>query len=314
VPKGTENTEKKMKKSFTILHIAVVMLSTAALHARVRVVTTSTDLASIAGSVGGTRVTVESLTAGNTDLHYVQARPDFIMKLNRTDLFIPVGLELEAGWVPLLLNQSRNPKIHKGAPGHCDAYIGIELLDKPAGEINRQMGDIHPYGNPHYWPDPVNGIVIARNIKESLGRVDPEGRDAYEANFARFKNEALAKMKEIAALFSPHRGKEVVVYHTEFSYLLRRLGLKQGMMIEELPGVAPSPSHARRVKEYIRSRRVPVVLVSPWSNVGFAGNIARESGARLLVLPVQTGSARGTENYLKMTETSARMLAEALSR
>ena len=302
-----------MKKIFTILYIAAVMLSAAALHAQVRVVTTATDLASIARSVGGTRVAVESLTAGNTDLHYVQARPDFILKLNGAGLFVPVGLELEAGWVPLLLNQSRNPKIRKGAPGYCDAYAGIELLDKPSGEINRQMGDIHPYGNPHYWPDPVNGIVIAKNIKDSLVKADPASRDAYEAGFKNFKESSLAKTRALAALMGPHRGKEVVVYHTEFSYLLRRFSVRQGMMIEELPGVAPSPAHARRVAEYIRARKVPVVLVSPWSNVGFAGKIAREGGARLLVLPVQTGSGAGTGSYLEMVETSVRLLHGGLS-
>lgn len=283
-------------------------------HAQIRVVTTSTDLANIAKEVGGERVIAESLTAGNTDLHYAQARPDYIVKLNKADVFVQVGLDLEAGWVPLLLNQSRNPKIHRDSPGYCAAYTGIELLEKPSGEITRQMGDVHPYGNPHYWTDPVNGIVIAKNIKEALIRVDGAGKDIYEKNFSRFKTTVVNKTKELIALLAHHRGREVVVYHTEFVYMLRRFGLVQGMMIEELPGVSPSPAHVKKVVGYIRERKVPLILVSPWSNVGFAGKIARESGAQLLVLPIQTGSMEGTESYLKMIEKSAKLLHEGLSK
>lgn len=281
--------------------------------AQLRVVTTSTDLASIAKEVGGNRVLVESLTAGNTDLHYAQARPDYIVKLNKADLFISIGLELEAGWVPLLLNQSRNPKIHRGSPGYCVTYAGIELLEKPSGEISRQMGDIHPYGNPHYWPDPINGIIIARNIKDSLIKVDPSGKEMYEKNFLSFKDAALKKTKELITLMAPHKGKEVVVYHTEFVYLLHRFGLVQGMMIEELPGVAPSPSHSKKVVEYIRSKKVPLVLVSPWSNVNFARKIAEDGGAKLVVLPIQTGSLPEAKTYLETIELSVRMLYKGLS-
>lgn len=281
--------------------------------AQLRVVATSTDLASIAKEVGGNRIFVESLTAGNTDLHYVQARPDYIVKLNKADMFVSIGLELEAGWVPLLLNQSRNPKIHRGSPGYCVAYAGIELLEKPSGEISRQMGDIHPYGNPHYWTDPINGIMIARNIKDSLAKIDPVGKEEYEKNFLAFKDAALKKTKELIALMAPHKGKEVVVYHTEFIYLLRRFGLVQGMMIEELPGVAPSPAHAKKVVEYIRLRKVPLVLVSPWSNVSYARKIAQDGGAKLLVLPIQTGSLPEAKTYLETIELSVRMLHKGIT-
>ncbi len=301
-----------MKRVYAIVIIVICAIANGA-FAQLRAVTTSTDLASIAKEVGGDRVQVESLTSGNTDLHYAQARPDYIAKLNKADIFVSIGLELEAGWVPLLLNQSRNPKIHRGAPGNCVAYAGIDLAEKPIGEITRQMGDIHPYGNPHYWPDPINGIVIARNIKESMIKVDPAGREMYEKNFNSFKDAAVKKTKELIALMAPHRGKEVVVYHTEFIYLLRRFGLVQGMMIEELPGVAPSPAHAKKVIEYIRARKVPLVLVSPWSNISYARKIAQDGGAKLLVLPIQTASVPEAKTYLEMIDVSVRMLHKGLS-
>ncbi len=303
-----------VKRIYFVFACLVLLGAVTPAHAQLRVVTTSTDLASIAKEVGGNRVTVESLTSGNTDLHYVQARPDYILKLNRADMFVQVGLELEVGWVPLLLNQSRNPKIHRGSPGYCAAYNGIELLEKPTGEITRQMGDIHPYGNPHYWPDPVNGILIAKNIKNSLMKIDPVGKDVYEKNFVLFKNAAMKKTRELITLMAPHRGKEVVVYHTEFVYLLRRFGLVQGMTIEELPGVAPSPAHARKVVDYIKARNVLLVLVSPWSNVEYSRRIAEKSGAKLLVLPIQTGSTPETQTYLDMIDVSVRTLHKALSK
>ncbi len=303
-----------MKIKYLLLSMTAFLTIAQALPAKVRVVTTSTDLASIARSIGGNHVTVESLTAGNTDLHYAQARPDFIMKLNRADVFIEVGLELEVGWSPLLLNQSRNPKIHRGSPGYCIAHRGIALLEKPAGEITRQMGDIHPYGNPHYWTDPVNGIIIARNVRDTLKAVDPSNRGAYESAFNDFSKKALEKTKELQSLMGRHRGKSVVTYHSEFVYLLGRFGLKQSLMIEELPGVSPSPARARLAVEHIRKNGITLVLVSPWSNLGVAGKIAREGGARLVVLPIQTASASGTETYLKMVETAVKLLDEGLSR
>ncbi|MCX7679831.1 MAG: metal ABC transporter substrate-binding protein [Spirochaetes bacterium] len=300
-------------KRLSAIAFGLLCVTAGEVFAQLRVVTTSTDLASIAKEIGGAKVFVESLTAGNTDLHYVQARPDYIVKLNKADLFVSIGLELEAGWVPLLLQQSRNSNIRYGARGYCIAFAGIELLEKPTGEVNRQMGDIHPFGNPHYWADPINGIAIAKNIKESLVKIDPAGREIYEKNFNSFKNEVLKKTKELLSLMAPHRGKEVVVYHTEFVYLLRRFGLVQGMMIEELPGVAPSPAHAKKVIEYIREKKVPAILVSPWSNVRYAQKIAKESGATLLVLPIQTASVPEATTYINMIEVSVRMLHKGLS-
>lgn len=304
--------EEKMKR-FYIIAIFVMCFAARDTFAQLRVVATSTDLASIAKEVGGDRVFAESLTTGNTDIHYVQARPDYIVKMNKADLFVNIGLEIEAGWVPLLINQSRNVKIHKGMSGYCAAYEGIELLEKPSGEITRQMGDIHPYGNPHYWVDPLNGVVIAKNIKNALIKLDPAGKESYEKNFQSFKDASLKKTKELLLLMAPYRGKEVVVYHTEFVYLLRRFGIVQGMMIEELPGIAPSPAHVKKVIEYIRARKVPLVLVSPWSNVAYARKISQESGAKLLVLPIQTDSIPEAKTYLDMIELSVRKLHKGLS-
>ncbi len=280
--------------------------------AKINVVTTTKDLASIAHEVGKDKITVRSLATGNTDIHYAQARPDYILRLNRADVFIQVGLELEIGWVPLLLKQSRNAKIQKGAPGYCYAYRGVPILDRPMGEVNRQMGDLHPSGNPHYWPDPVNGIIIARNIKDTLKKVDPQNSKSYENNYEAFKRKMIIKIKELIRLMRKHKGKKVVVYHKEFTYVLKRYKLNRAISIEKLPGVSPSPSRIREVIGFIKQNGIKVVLVSPWSNIGSARRVAEKSGAQLIILPIQTGSTSGTETYIKMVDRVARLLDKSL--
>ena len=298
-----------------ILFIAIVIMAfifPVTAFAKIKVVTTTTDLASIAKEVGKNNVSVTSLTIGNSDIHYVQARPDFILRLNKADVFIQVGLELEVGWVPLLLKQSRNTSIQKGSKGYCVAYRGVPLKNKPTGEVNRQMGDLHPYGNPHYWPDPVNGILIARNIRDTFIKVDPKNRAVYKRNFITFKLKVIKKMRALLKKMRRHKGKKVAVYHTEFIYLLKRFGLKQAIAIEKLPGVAPSPGRIREVISFIKTNDIKVVIVSPWSNIASARKVAQRSGARLIILPIQTGSIKGTNTYIKMIDRVVHLLDSSL--
>ncbi len=278
----------------------------------VRIVTTTTDLASIAKEVGGNRVEVDSLTEGNIDLHFVSARPDFIMKMNKADVFVEIGLDLEASWTPLLLNQARNSKIQRGQQGYCYAFKGIRLLQVPTGTVDRSMGDIHVFGNPHYWIDPLNGIQIAKNILNTLSLVDYEHEKEYRANYEVF----VAKVKKLTLnlmrLMKLHKGKKLVVYHQEFNYLADRFGLDIAGSVEQRLGIAPGPAWINKTVALIKEQKIPVVLVSPWSNVGIARRVADESGARLLILPVQTGSGDNTETWLKMIETTTKTLAGAL--
>jgi zinc/manganese transport system substrate-binding protein len=291
--------------------LCVTLLLTPALSA-LHVVTSTTDLASIAKEIGGDLVTVESLTTGNIDLHFVSARPDFIMKMNRADVFVEIGLDLEAGWTPLLLSQARNPKIQRGRQGYCFAWKGIRLLQVPTGTVDRSMGDIHIFGNPHYWIDPLNGVQIAKNIKNTLSTIDYAHEKEYQRNYEVFVAKAKKITLDLMRLMRPHKGKKVVVYHQEFNYLADRFGFEISGTVEERLGVAPGPAWINKTVALIREQKIQVVLVSPWSNVGVARRVAEESGAKLLILPVQTSSGEGTETWLKMIETITRTLAAAL--
>jgi zinc/manganese transport system substrate-binding protein len=300
-----------MNKKLTSL-LLLLLSAAPALAKPLRVITTTSDLASIAKEVGGDLVSVESLTQGNTDLHFVMAQPNFILKLNEADVYIEVGLDLEAGWTPYLLQQARNPNIQRGRKGYCVVVRGIKLLNVPVGEVNRFLGDMHVYGNPHYWVDPVNGIIIARNIRDTLIANDPVNADAYKKNFEDFSARTKKLTAELMQLMRPHRGKRVYVYHQEFNYLANRFGFEIAGAIEEKMGVTPGPGWINTVVEAIKKEKIPVILCSPWTNVAVARRVAEQSGARLLIMPVQTGAGDNTDTWLKMIEYNVRTLAAAL--
>src|SRR5215472_1051744 len=141
----------------------------------VKVVTSVQDFASIADAIGGMRVETFALAKGYQDPHFVDPKPSFVLKLSKADLLIVAGLELEIGYLPPLIDQSRNEKIHPGGPGYLDASNGADILERPTGTVTRAMGDVHPFGNPHFWLDPENGRGIARAVAAKLTELDPAG-------------------------------------------------------------------------------------------------------------------------------------------
>ena len=161
------------------------------------------DFASLAESIGGDLVDATSLAKGYQDPHFVDAKPSLVLKLSRADVLLVAGLELEIGYLPPLIDQSRNEKIRPGSPGYVDLSAGCEILNRPAGQVTRAMGDVHPYGNPHYWTDPGNGRTIARTIAAKLAQVDPANREAYERGFAAFEARLAQKDKEWLAKMAP---------------------------------------------------------------------------------------------------------------
>src|SRR5436189_3460251 len=184
-----------MKKKiilFTVLLAHIVLFGRAG---AIKVVTTTTDMRSITELIGGNKVSVTSIATGYQNPHFVDPKPSYIISLTKADLYVTVGLDLETGGSPQLLSSSRNRKIQKGTAGYVDASEGVNLLQVPT-TANRSEGDIHIYGNPHYWLDPLNGKTIARNIANGLERVDPSNRSTYEANLQAFFNKIDAKMKE----------------------------------------------------------------------------------------------------------------------
>ena len=239
----------------------------AALH----VVSSIPTLGSLAKEVGGNHVEVESLGKGYQDPHFVEPKPNLMLVLNRADLLLHVGLELEIGWLPPLVLGSRNPKIQPGDLGNLDCSRAIPVLDIPTTKVDRSMGDIHPQGNPHYWLPPANAKIIAREIAQRLEQLDPENRADYEKNLAAFNARVDAKLKQWAPMVARMNGTKVATYHKSWTYVSQWLGLEEVGYVEPKPGIPPDPQHLARLN-------APCASSSPaWAPSGAAASRSASS-------------------------------------
>src|SRR3954464_4170820 len=202
-----------MKRKFAIVVFLLIFFSSA-YAGKIKVVATLQDLKSITELIGGDKVSVSAIATGYQNPHFVDPKPSYIISLSQADLFVTVGLDLETGWSPQLLSSSRNTRIQKGANGYVDASVGVTLYQVP-NAANRAEGDIHIYGNPHYWLDPLNGKQIARNIANGLERVDPSNKSYYETNLLGFSKAIDAKLRDWQNRMAPYRGTKIIAYHNE---------------------------------------------------------------------------------------------------
>lgn len=299
-----------MKRSF-ILSFALGLLLPAAVQAKLRVVTTTTDLKWLVETVGGDLVSVESLSSGDQDLHFVEPRPSRVVKLKRADLLVRVGLDLD-GWVESLAAAAKNDRVAPGGPGYVDASAGIEPLQVPTGKVDASMGDLHVYGNPHYWLDPANAAVITRNIADGLARVDPADAAAFAENRKKFLSVLDAKLKEWEKKAAPLRGLKVVTYHNSWVYFARRFGLTIAGNVEPKPGIPPSPAHLERLISLMKAQRVSAVMAEPFFPQGGPRMLSEKTGARLLVVPSSTGGVPGVKGYLDVFDFVLDRLLEAV--
>ena len=277
---------------------------------QLRVVTTTSDIAYLAKQVGRDLVVVEHLLPAGADPHFADARPDYIVKLNRADILALIGLDLEIGWLPAVIAQSRNPKIFTGAPGYCDTSVGVAVLDKPAKGADRSMGDIHIYGNPHYWLDPLNAVIMARNLKDAMVRIDPAHKDQYQSNFHDLVERLRQLTKDQLSLATAIKGMQVAVYHNEFTYLANRFGFTIAVSIEEKPGVPPSAAYLQKVIEKMNQENIKLILLSPYSNQRYAQRVAEKTGAKIVVMPISVGSISKVDSYEASIQTMIKLLIE----
>lgn len=298
------------KRTFSILALTLLLALPSA--AKVKVVTTLPDLASLARDVGGDLVTVDALVQPGVDPHHVSATPTMVVRISQADLFVVNGLELEVGYVPALLEASRNQNVRQGAPGFVDASARVPVIEVPTGPIDRAMGDVHPDGNPHYLLDPVCAKWAAWNIANGLIRIDPSHADAYKARlkdlYARL-DAALARARES---IKPYRGSGVIVYHKHYNYLLNRLGLKEAASIEPKPGVPPSAAHLAGIIASQKGKGVRVVLVEPWNDHRVAQQVASAIGASVVTPAVAVGSDPTATDVVAMFEHNVALLLNAL--
>ncbi|HEY3044754.1 MAG TPA: metal ABC transporter substrate-binding protein [Vicinamibacterales bacterium] len=279
-----------------------------------KVITATEDLASIAREVGGDRITVESLARGYQDPHFVEAKPSFILKLQKADLLVAVGRDLEIGWLPPLIQQSRNSKIQPGAQGYLDASERARILDIPTGQITRAMGDVHPLGNPHYWLDPENGKIIAQEIAEKLSQIRPNDRSYYTMRLADFTSRLDAAEKRWLAMIAPYKGTKVATYHNSFPNFAERFGLSVAGFVEPRPGIPPTPQHTLDLINEMKRQNIKLVLVEPYFDLKTPNSIGRATGAEVLVMPPSVGGEKEVTDYFKLFDYDINLLVNAIKK
>jgi zinc/manganese transport system substrate-binding protein len=296
----------------TLSSFLVLLAAGGAQAAPPKVVTTTEDMAALGREVAGKRTKVEAIARGYQDPHFVEAKPSFILKLHDADLLIVVGRELEIGWLPPLVQQSRNARIQPGADGYLDASLTARILDIPAGPITRAMGDVHPTGNPHYWLDPGNGRRAAEAIRDKLSRLDPEGASTYAAGYADFDKRLAEGEKRWDAAMAPYKGLKVVTYHRSWPNFAERFGLDVIGYVEPRPGIPPSPSHTIALIQEMQRQKVKVLLVEPYFDLRTPQSIARQSGAKVVVMPPSVGGEKEITDYIKLFDHDISLLVSAI--
>jgi zinc/manganese transport system substrate-binding protein len=301
------------RRLFVSLLAALLLLSLPLpARAALNVVTTTQDLAAIAQEVGGDKIKVTPMAKGYQDPHFVEAKPSFVLTLNRADLLIVVGRDLEIGWLPPLITQSRNAKIQPGANGYLDPSQTAKILELPTGAITRAMGDVHPLGNPHYWLDPENGRRIAQAIKDRLSQLDAANAAYYaqrEADFGRRLTEAQQRWKSQMA---PYKGLKVVTYHRSWANFADAFGLDVIGYVEPKPGIPPTPQHTLDVINAMKAQNVKLILVEPYFDLKTPNSIAEKTGGRVVVLPPSVGGVPAASDFFKLFDTDVALLLDAI--
>jgi zinc/manganese transport system substrate-binding protein len=300
-----------------ILSALLVVFGAAALSAQpaaaqLKVVTSTTDLYDIASEVGGKRIKATHISEGYQDPHFVEAKPSFILQLRNADVWAFVGLDLEIGWMPLLIQGARNRKIQAGGSGYVDASRAIKVLDVARGNVDRSQGDVHAAGNPHYWLDPENGRRIAKLFEDKFAELDPQNASEYEHNRKAFEAKLNAAEKAWAPALQKIKGQPVVAWHTSWRYLADYTDVNIVAFMEPKPGVPPSAPHLAKVIETVKRTGAKVIIMEPFYDRKVAELVASRTGAKVLVLPPSVGGIKGITDYVQLMQYDINQLAAAL--
>ncbi|PWU09085.1 MAG: zinc ABC transporter substrate-binding protein [Verrucomicrobia bacterium] len=280
--------------------------------AKLNVVATTPDFGAIAAVIGGDQVSVTTLAKPTEDPHFVDAKPSFILKLNRADAVIEGGADLEIGWLPRLLDEARNTKLAPGAPGRIACNPGIQLLEVPA-TMDRSKGDIHAAGNPHFLTDPANAKIVAEHIAESFTQLDPKSASLFAANLKRFSARLDEKLSLWDKELAPFRGQRVVAYHDSWPYFAHHFGLKIDLFLEPKPGIPPTPVHLADVILQMRAGHVRAILVEPYQSRKTAQTVGAETGATVVDVSQFPGGIKGTEgDYISLMDSVIHAVVKAL--
>lgn len=292
--------------------LTLLAATTLPLAAKLNVVATLPDFGAISQEIGGDLIKLTTIARGTEDAHFVDARPSYIRVLNQADVLIEGGADLEVGWLPPLVGSARNSKILADAPGHVVLSRSVSLLEVPTGAIDRSMGDVHPFGNPHFWLDPENGRRMASQIAAAFSKLDPSNAASYQGNLKKFSERLDQKIPQWLEKMKPFQGAKVITYHKSFEYFASRFGLAIVGQIEPKPGIEPTPSHMNSLIPRAKQEGVKLVLIEPFRPRKTPEYIAQAIGARLLVLPEKTGGNEKARDYFSLFDYDIDQIVGAL--
>ncbi|MBU6376097.1 MAG: metal ABC transporter substrate-binding protein [Bdellovibrionales bacterium] len=272
---------------FIALSFALSSLSIGTAQAEVKVLTSTSDLAAIAKVVGGDLTSVESVAKGTQDPHFLEAKPSFMLKTNRADLFVAVGLDLEIGWLPSILRGARNPKVQSGSAGYLEVGPLVDPLEIATGEVTRAEGDVHPLGNPHVTLDPKRCAKIATAIAKRLGEIDPPHAAQYQARAEEFQRKIEEKTKLWTQRLEKTGIKKMITYHKTLNYFFDRFGIQNVALLEPKPGIPPTSGHILKVVSIIKEQKVPLILVENFFDPAVTRKIQQEvPSVQTRIIPV----------------------------
>ena len=301
-----------MKIKYQIFFSLLFMLSWASVaHAKLNIVASTPDMGAIAKEIGKDKIEVMSIAKATEDPHFVDAKPSFIVKLNKADMLIEGGLQLEIGWLPNLVVGARNKKILAGENGYLVASAGVSVIEVPA-TADRAMGDVHTMGNPHFMLDPVNGKIVATHICDRLCQIDASNCAYYKENLKAFVKSLDQKLSEWQKMLEPFHGTKIVTYHKTFSYFANRFNLNVAGTLEPKPGISPSPTHINSLIPMMKNEGVKLILIEPFRERKTPEFAASQTGAKIVVFPIMVGGQKEVEDYLSVFDYTINQIVSAL--
>ena len=284
-----------------LLALLLALLTAGQAGAELKIVATLTEIGALAEELGGERVSVQSLARGDEDPHAIAAKPSHSRRLSRADLLVYNGMELEIGWLPLLVEGARNPRVLAGSPGDLDLSQFIAPLEVPE-HVDRSMGDVHPEGNPHYTVDPGLYPDLARGLSARLVELDPAGADYYAERLEVFLAHWERHMGDWTRRLEPLRGERLVAYHQMWAYPAARFGFEIAGHVEDRPGIPPTPRHLLELERLVESEGIRLLVYSDLVRSGGPERFAERAGCRALQLPQSLGSREGAGDLVSWFE------------
>ena len=297
---------------FNFLKIGMIFLAAILAtpsFAVVNILATTPEWGALANEIGGDKVKVYVATTALQDVHHVEARPSLVASARNADLLIATGAELEVGWLPVLQRESGNGKIQAGSPGYFEAAQQVPLLDVPSS-VDRSMGDVHPFGNPHIHLDPHNLVKVSEALSKRLGEIDPANKDSYAARGKAFQERVTVAIGKWEVQAAPLKGLPVVVYHKDQEYLLHWLGMREVGSLEPKPGVQPTTGHLSDLLQRLQKDPAKVILQNAYNDPKPGKWLAERSKIPVATLPYTVGGSKEAKDLFALfDDTITKLLA-----